>query len=154
MEISACTAPCCRLPKCCMASQPASVLALKLQCVQVTLQVLCVAPFLRVPTVQLGYNAQGQVLSQSLSLPLSVGKFCTPPGAPVPRDVFFSPVARHRRCEAVPAPHQMLRQSCKGVIKSGAGDSHVAFASAASNALQLHACLQARPRSWESACQG
>ena len=56
---------------------------------QVALQVLCVAPFLRVPTVQLGYGVLGQTLSQSLNLPLSVGKFCTPPGAPVPRDAFF-----------------------------------------------------------------
>ena len=57
---------------------------------QVTLQVACIASFLAAPPVQLGYSVQGQVLNQTLSLPLSVGKFCTPPGAPVPREAFFS----------------------------------------------------------------
>ena len=57
---------------------------------QVTLQVACIASFGSAPPVQLGYSVQGQVLNQTLSLPLSVGKFCTPPGAPVPREAFFS----------------------------------------------------------------
>ena len=58
--------------------------------VQVSLAVVCTASFLQPPRAQLGYNAEGQTVNQTLQLPLSVGKFITPPGAAVPREAFFA----------------------------------------------------------------
>ena len=73
---------------------------------QVALSVLCTSSFLAPPRVQLGYNAAGQTINQTLPLPLSVGKFCTPPGAAVPREAFF---ARWRAVQgALCAPMHMF----------------------------------------------
>lgn len=56
---------------------------------QVPLMVACTAPFLAGPRVQLGYVLGGQMVSQSLALPVIAPKFCTPPDSAVPREAFF-----------------------------------------------------------------
>ncbi len=56
---------------------------------QVPLLVACIAPFLSAPRVQIGYGLAGQVVNQSLALPVITPKFCTPPDAAVPREAFF-----------------------------------------------------------------
>ncbi|MCJ1422498.1 hypothetical protein MMC29_000378 [Sticta canariensis] len=78
------------------------------QQVQVHLSVVCTSPFLAPPRAQLGYTAAGQTVSHELPLPLSVGKFCTPPGAAVPREAFFA------RWRAIQGPPYKLgeRVSC------------------------------------------
>ena len=110
---------------------------------QVTLQVACIASFLAAPPVQLGYSVQGQVLNQTLSLPLSVGKFCTPPGAPVPREAFFS---RWRAIAGALGGLGCLRGMCTLLVTS------VPMGGAAGNAARRPACSMAEFHA--CACQG
>ncbi|KAK9806309.1 hypothetical protein WJX72_009579 [[Myrmecia] bisecta] len=59
--------------------------------IQVPLMVACVSPFLEPPRVQIAYTLPtGQQCNQTLPLPIVVSKFCTPPDASVPREVFFN----------------------------------------------------------------
>ncbi|KAK9803215.1 hypothetical protein WJX73_004463 [Symbiochloris irregularis] len=74
------------------------------QQVQVPLSVVCTESFLQPPRAQLGYHAEGQTVNQTLALPLSVGKFITPPGAAVPREAFFA------RWRAVAGPPYKLSE--------------------------------------------
>ncbi|CAK0759184.1 hypothetical protein CVIRNUC_002678 [Coccomyxa viridis] len=67
--------------------------------IQVPLMVACTAPFLAGPRVQLGYVLGGQMVSQSLALPVIAPKFCTPPDSAVPREAFFQ---RWRTLEGPP----------------------------------------------------
>ena len=70
-------------------------------CMQVPLNVTCLEPFLAAPRIDLGYTlASGQMLSQSLLLPLVPAKFCMPPTAAVPREAFFQ---RWRALDGAPA---------------------------------------------------
>ncbi len=58
--------------------------------VQIPLNVTAIAPFVAEPRLQLGYQVEGHAVGQSLALPVAVTKFCSPPDAPLPRDLFFS----------------------------------------------------------------
>ena len=58
--------------------------------VQIPLNVTATAPFVAEPRLQLGYQVEGHAVGQSLALPVAVTKFCSPPDAPLPRDLFFS----------------------------------------------------------------
>ena len=55
-----------------------------------SLNVTALAPFVATVQLQLGYQVGPHVHSQNLALPVSTTKFCSPPDAPLPRDVFFS----------------------------------------------------------------
>ena len=57
---------------------------------QVPLVVACIGPFVTPPRLQLGYILGGAQLATTLALPIVLSKFCTPPDAPVPREVFFT----------------------------------------------------------------
>ena len=57
---------------------------------QIPLNVTAMAPFVAEPRLQLGYQVEGHAVEQSLALPVAVTKFCSPPDAPLPRDLFFS----------------------------------------------------------------
>ena len=48
------------------------------------------APFVAEPRLQLGYQVDAHSVGQSLALPVAVTRFCSPPDAPLPRDLFFS----------------------------------------------------------------
>ena len=54
------------------------------------LSVTALAPFVAVVRLQLGYQAGPHTQAQSLVLPLVATKFCSPPQALLPRDLFFS----------------------------------------------------------------
>ena len=68
-----------------MASSPCS-----LEQVQIPLNITAMAPFVAEPRLQLGYQVEGHGVGRSLALPVALTKFCSPPDAPLPRDLFFS----------------------------------------------------------------
>ena len=68
---------------------------------QVPLAVVCLAPFLAAPQIQLGYSVGRHAMSQALALPLVVPKFCTPPSMAISREAFFE---RWRALDGAPCP--------------------------------------------------
>ena len=57
--------------------------------VQVSLSVAALAPWVAPARLQLGYQLGGHTVAHTLPLPLVATKFCSPPAAPLPRELFF-----------------------------------------------------------------